>query len=82
MNLFPNVAYPFKLFIGKLSIGYKPEGITYPSGAMQQRLLSEFYDEVKVDPSTLAYVEAHSTGTIVGDPEGIQLAIPIHKMEN
>lgn len=37
---------------------------------MQQKLLSEFYDEVKIDPSSLAYVEAHSTGTIVGDPEG------------
>lgn len=53
-----------------MQLGYKPEGITYPSGAMQQKLLSEFYDEVKIDPSTLAYVEAHSTGTIVGDPEG------------
>lgn len=40
-------------------IGYKPEGITYPSGAMQQKLLSEFYDEIQIDPSTLAYVEAH-----------------------
>lgn len=42
-----------------ITTGYKPEGITYPSGAMQQKLLSEFYDEVKIDPSTLAYVEAH-----------------------
>lgn len=50
--------------------GYKPEGITYPSGSMQQKLLSEFYDEVGVDPSLLSYVEAHSTGTVVGDPEG------------
>lgn len=29
---------------------------------MQQKLLSEFYDEIKIDPSTVAYVEAHSTG--------------------
>lgn len=36
---------------------------------MQQKLLSEFYDEVRIDPSTLAYLEAHSTGTVVGDPE-------------
>lgn len=39
---------------------------------MQQKLLSEFYDEVQIDPSTLAYVEAHSTGTVVGDPEECQ----------
>lgn len=49
--------------------GYKTEGITYPSGKVQQRLLSEFYDDIKIDPSSLAYMEAHSTGTVVGDPE-------------
>lgn len=49
--------------------GYKAEGITYPSGKMQQQLLNEFYDDVRIDPSTVSYVEAHSTGTLVGDPE-------------
>lgn len=49
--------------------GHKTEGITYPSGKIQQRLLSEFYDDVEIDPSSLAYIEAHSTGTVVGDPE-------------
>lgn len=49
--------------------GYKAEGITYPSGIMQERLLREFYQDIKIDPSSLAYVEAHSTGTVVGDPE-------------
>lgn len=52
--------------------GYKSEGITYPSGLMQHRLLSEFYDDVGIDPSRLSYVEAHSTGTVVGDPEECQ----------
>lgn len=36
---------------------------------MQQELLEEFYRDIKIDPSTLEYVEAHSTGTVVGDPE-------------
>lgn len=49
--------------------GYKIEGITYPSGDMQQALLTEFYDDLKIDPTTISYVEAHSTGTFVGDPE-------------
>lgn len=49
--------------------GYKEEGITYPSGAMQQELLSEFYADLSMDPRSLKYVEAHSTGTVVGDPE-------------
>lgn len=46
--------------------GYKPEGITYPSGKMQEKLLSEFYQDIQLDPSSIAYLEAHSTGTIVG----------------
>lgn len=49
--------------------GYKTEGVTYPSGAIQQELLAEFYDDVRIDPTSLSYVEAHSTGTVVGDPE-------------
>lgn len=49
--------------------GYKIEGITYPSGDMQEALLSEFYNDLQMDPSTLTYIEAHSTGTVVGDPE-------------
>lgn len=49
--------------------GYKAEGITYPSGKMQQKLLNEFYEDVRIDPASIAYVEAHSTGTLVGDPE-------------
>ncbi|EDW67835.2 fatty acid synthase [Drosophila virilis] len=49
--------------------GYKPEGITYPSGKVQEKLLLEFYQEIDVTPNDLGYLEAHSTGTVVGDPE-------------
>lgn len=49
--------------------GYKPEGITYPSGKQQEQLISEFYSEVGVPCDDLGYLEAHSTGTVVGDPE-------------
>uniref|UniRef100_A0A1A9UN37 Uncharacterized protein n=1 Tax=Glossina austeni TaxID=7395 RepID=A0A1A9UN37_GLOAU len=49
--------------------GYKPEGITYPSGKLQEKLLREFYQEVDVCPEELGYLEAHSTGTRAGDPE-------------
>lgn len=44
-------------------------GITYPSGNMQQHLLTEFYDDLGMDPTSLKYIEAHATGTVVGDPE-------------
>ncbi|CAH2098693.1 unnamed protein product [Euphydryas editha] len=49
--------------------GYKEKGITYPAGKMQKLLLSEFYEECCVPPNSLEYIEAHGTGTKVGDPE-------------
>ncbi|XP_020298895.1 fatty acid synthase-like, partial [Pseudomyrmex gracilis] len=48
--------------------GFKEEGITYPSFEMQKALLEEFYEECKIAPSEISYMEAHGTGTIVGDP--------------
>ncbi|XP_050457757.1 fatty acid synthase-like isoform X2 [Cataglyphis hispanica] len=51
--------------------GYKEQGITFPSSEMQAALLQEFYDECGVSPSCLAFMEAHGTGTKVGDPEEI-----------
>lgn len=51
------------------SDGYKEQGITFPSAEIQAKLFSEFYDECDVSPSSLSYLEAHGTGTWVGDPE-------------
>ncbi|XP_048505770.1 fatty acid synthase-like [Athalia rosae] len=48
--------------------GYKDEGITFPSLTIQRQLLEEFYEECHIPPSSLAYLEAHATGTKVGDP--------------
>jgi fatty acid synthase len=33
--------------------GYKEEGITFPSRKMQTELLTEFYKEINIDPSTI-----------------------------
>ncbi|ERL87907.1 hypothetical protein D910_05295 [Dendroctonus ponderosae] len=52
---------------------HQDSGITYPSGEMQTKLLREFYQECdKVKPSDLSFLEAHGTGTKVGDPEELQ----------
>lgn len=51
--------------------GYKSQGITFPIGAMQNRLIREVYDECGVNPHDVAYVEAHGTGTKVGDPQEV-----------
>lgn len=49
--------------------GYKEQGITFPASRIQKMLLEDFYKECKVSPTVLSYLEAHGTGTSVGDPE-------------
>ena len=51
--------------------GAKDQGITYPIGAMQNRLIRETYEEIGLDPKDVVYVEAHGTGTKVGDPQEV-----------
>lgn len=49
--------------------GYKISGISSPSGDVQHELFKQLYHEARIDPSMVNYVEAHATGTIVGDLE-------------
>lgn len=49
--------------------GFTEQGITFPSSVMQRVLLKDFYEECKVPTTSLAFIEAHGTGTKVGDPE-------------
>lgn len=49
--------------------GFKEQGITYPSGEIQKVLLDDFYKECDIPTNSLSYMEAHGTGTKVGDPE-------------
>lgn len=51
--------------------GNKEQGITFPSGDMQNKLIREVYAESNVDPNDIVYVEAHGTGTKVGDPQEV-----------
>ncbi|XP_047362256.1 fatty acid synthase-like [Vespa velutina] len=51
--------------------GYKEQGITFPSSQIQSTLFKEFYDECGVPTASIPYIEAHGTGTKVGDPEEI-----------
>ncbi|KAK3875727.1 hypothetical protein Pcinc_019416 [Petrolisthes cinctipes] len=51
--------------------GHKNEGVTFPSGAVQQQLLQEVYTNAGVSPQQVSYVEAHGTGTKAGDPQEV-----------
>uniref|UniRef100_G3NC33 Fatty acid synthase n=1 Tax=Gasterosteus aculeatus TaxID=69293 RepID=G3NC33_GASAC len=56
---------------GNNTDGYKEQGVTFPSGAMQQRLVRALYQEANISPEQVEYVEAHGTGTKVGDPQEV-----------
>ncbi|KAL1129219.1 hypothetical protein AAG570_013748 [Ranatra chinensis] len=57
--------------------GNKEQGITFPSGSMQMRLIKETYNELGINPADIAYLEAHGTGTKVGDPQEINSAAEV-----
>uniref|UniRef100_A0AAY5EZH5 Fatty acid synthase n=1 Tax=Electrophorus electricus TaxID=8005 RepID=A0AAY5EZH5_ELEEL len=63
--------YATVLNAGNNTDGYKEQGVTFPSGDMQQRLVRSLYQEVNVSPEQVEYIEAHGTGTKVGDPQEV-----------
>ena len=63
--------YAKLLYTNTNNDGFKKEGSTFPSKIMQQKLMEEFFAQSKIDPNCVNFVEAHSTGTKVGDPEEV-----------
>lgn len=57
--------------------GAKEQGITFPSGACQKKLIQQVYAEANVNPADVAYVEAHGTGTKVGDPQEVNSIVDV-----
>uniref|UniRef100_A0A8C7CLY3 Fatty acid synthase n=1 Tax=Oncorhynchus kisutch TaxID=8019 RepID=A0A8C7CLY3_ONCKI len=57
--------YATVLNAGNNTDGYKEQGVTFPSGEMQQRLVRSLYQEVNITPDQVEYIEAHGTGTKV-----------------
>lgn len=43
-------------------------GITTPNPTIQHDLLLNTYERACIDPSKISYIEAHGTGTMIGDP--------------
>ena len=47
----------------------RTNGLTFPSGEAQAKLMRSVYESAGLDPLDTAFVEAHGTGTSAGDPE-------------
>ncbi|MBX9787410.1 MAG: SDR family NAD(P)-dependent oxidoreductase [Pirellulales bacterium] len=52
--------------VGSASDG-KEKGLTAPNAAGQKRALSRAYAQARIEPSCVRLIEAHGTGTVVGD---------------
>ena len=46
----------------------RTSGITAPSAPAQTQLIAELYAKSNIDPVSIGYLEAHGTGTKLGDP--------------
>jgi acyl transferase domain-containing protein len=70
---------PIYAAICGVSVGHagKSSGLTVPKAAAQAKVIEEAYRNANFDLSTVSYIEAHGTGTKLGDPieiDGLNLA--------
>ncbi len=49
-------------------------GLTVPNGVAQQRVIADALQHAGVEPADVGYLEAHGTGTSLGDPIEVQAA--------
>jgi acyl transferase domain-containing protein/enoyl-CoA hydratase/carnithine racemase/acyl carrier protein len=52
--------------------GGQASGLTVPNPGQQARLLQAAWQSAEIDPFALGYIEAHGTGTSLGDPIEVQ----------
>ena len=52
--------------------GGKAQSLTAPDASAQSELLVNTYQQSGIDPATVTYIEAHGTGTELGDPIEIE----------
>ncbi|MBW8687202.1 condensation domain-containing protein [Chitinophaga rhizophila] len=59
--------------------------LTAPSSLAQTELILSAWEKAGIDPETIGYIEAHGTGTALGDPievEAITKAFAVHTRKN
>ena len=52
-------------------------GLTVPNGQSQQRLMKQALAQAQVKPCEISYLEAHGTGTSLGDPIEVNAAVGV-----
>ncbi len=52
--------------------GGRATSFTAPSSKAQAALLQDVYSRAGIDPRTISYIEAHGTGTALGDPVEVE----------
>ena len=60
--------------------GYTPS-VTAPSAKLEAEVMLEAWKDARIDPETIQYIEAHGTGTKLGDPvemNAIKMAFKQH----
>lgn len=68
---FAKRVYATVINAGNNTDGFKEQGVTFPSGDMQQRLVRSLYQDANISLEEVEYIEAHGTGTKVGDPQEV-----------
>ncbi|MGD9209728.1 MAG: SDR family NAD(P)-dependent oxidoreductase, partial [Desulfobacteraceae bacterium] len=52
--------------------GGRAHSLMAPNSEAHARLLAKIYSEANIDPTSISYIEAHGTGTELGDPVEIE----------
>ncbi|CAM2010379.1 polyketide synthase [Acanthopleuribacter pedis] len=62
--------------------GHQKVGLTAPSPLAQQNVIRKAYNRAGVTPDTIDYIEAHGTGTSLGDPIEIRALAEVFRRES
>ena len=65
--------------------GGKTHGLTVPNPEAQSEVIFRAHQKAAIDPTTITYIEAHGTGTSLGDPiemDGLQQAFDLSYKTN
>ncbi|UPV79864.1 type I polyketide synthase [Bacillus rugosus] len=67
--------------IGMNNDGSRKVGFTAPSVEGQAEVLKNAYENAGIDPNTVGYIEAHGTGTKMGDPIEMEALSQVFKSD-